>query len=686
MLKIKRLKIDNYGTLSNREIELGGGLNVIYGKNESGKSTMRSFLHAMFYGLKNSSEKSDRKKYMPWSGGGMSGAMLVERDGKEIELRRTFGARASGDKFSASDPVSGEAIEGIFSDNAGEELLGVSENVFIKTAYIKQGTAAAPGADGEITARLMNLAASGDEDISAEKTLDVIERAKRSLKAKNKTYSPGAVDRLAARKNTLLEERFRAERMEREAAEKRKHLARLCERRDGVLSELKRAEGLRARKADAAAVKDGKLLKRLGKELAELRENSLLKSFDGFDEEDCRETESRAARLAELSAATAASEIDERERRLGDLEAEDGKSKAGLCIVGVCCAVTLLVIGVIFGTVLSGALYALCALGVILGAACAALLVKSNKRAKAAEAARDEIKAELDELRARECERERERGELKAELDAEYERLGISGIEQLRVKYREYIRLTAAIEASEKSFADVLGDRNAEELIEKSARLEAELAGLEDEINGAGELTDRLIISRDELDAQIRKCEFELDNLPIVSISDIDGEIGAIDEELGVLETRLAALEIADSEIRAAFDEARGSFGAVLNREVNSRLKTLTGGKYGDVRVSNEYGMKILAGGEPIDAASLSMGTYEQIYLALRLGIAELICGNNIVVIADDICAQYDDERAEYALGQLREASEKYQVIMFTCHDRDLRNAEKTEGVNVVRL
>ena len=66
---IKKIQINNFGKLKNKEITLKNGINVIYGENESGKSTLLDFIVSMFYGInknKNGKEISNYDKYTPW--------------------------------------------------------------------------------------------------------------------------------------------------------------------------------------------------------------------------------------------------------------------------------------------------------------------------------------------------------------------------------------------------------------------------------------------------------------------------------------------------------------------------------------------------------------------------------------------------------------------------------------------
>lgn len=85
---IKNVQVNNFGKLKNLKIELKEGINLIYGENESGKSTLLEFLTCMFYGINKNS------KYIPWGEGEFSGKINYELDnGEEFEVYRDFTKR-----------------------------------------------------------------------------------------------------------------------------------------------------------------------------------------------------------------------------------------------------------------------------------------------------------------------------------------------------------------------------------------------------------------------------------------------------------------------------------------------------------------------------------------------------------------------------------------------------------------
>ena len=93
-MKVEEIKINAFGTLKNKEINLSDKINIIHGKNESGKSTLLAYIKTAFYGIsrnKNGKEISDYDKYKPWSGEEFSGKIKYTLDnGEQFEIFRAF--------------------------------------------------------------------------------------------------------------------------------------------------------------------------------------------------------------------------------------------------------------------------------------------------------------------------------------------------------------------------------------------------------------------------------------------------------------------------------------------------------------------------------------------------------------------------------------------------------------------
>ena len=67
---IRRLAIRNFGKIHNTTLELSPGINVLYGENESGKTTLHTFVKCMLYGMHRSRGRAAKTdtyaRYEPW--------------------------------------------------------------------------------------------------------------------------------------------------------------------------------------------------------------------------------------------------------------------------------------------------------------------------------------------------------------------------------------------------------------------------------------------------------------------------------------------------------------------------------------------------------------------------------------------------------------------------------------------
>ena len=161
----------SFGKLENETLTFHDGLNVIYAPNDSGKSTWCAFIQAMLYGI-DSSERMrtgylpDKLRYAPWSGAPMEGSMELTAEHCDITItRRTRSKSAPMQDFSAVYTGSNVPVRGLTAANAGEQLTGVSKDVFRRSAFIAQGTMAVTGSP-DLEKRIGAIVSTGEEQTS----------------------------------------------------------------------------------------------------------------------------------------------------------------------------------------------------------------------------------------------------------------------------------------------------------------------------------------------------------------------------------------------------------------------------------------------------------------------------------------------------------------------------------------
>ena len=181
-MQINNIEIISFGKFKNKTINLKNGVNIISGENESGKSTVISFIFAMFYGFGESRGKSLslREKYTPWDGGVCEGKLsLTTDDGKNITIYRKAGSAKKYDTLMVYDTNTANELS-----VSPAELIGIGSDTFLKTLCIRQLACVTDGGNEEMLGKLSNIASTADENISYEKARKILENSRREISPK----------------------------------------------------------------------------------------------------------------------------------------------------------------------------------------------------------------------------------------------------------------------------------------------------------------------------------------------------------------------------------------------------------------------------------------------------------------------------------------------------------------------
>jgi len=185
-MKINKLNLESFGKFKNKEICLSDGINIIYGENETGKSTIHNFINGMLYGflkpyIKTTQYLPEHEKYRPWDYDGYKGSIEIGFNGKNLKIQRNFTKGVEETKV--FDLVTGEEVTKSFDMGKsnrvfqpGMELFGVNSSVFTNTLSIGQLSLITDSrlAD-EIRDRITQSSLGSGENISVEKALERID-------------------------------------------------------------------------------------------------------------------------------------------------------------------------------------------------------------------------------------------------------------------------------------------------------------------------------------------------------------------------------------------------------------------------------------------------------------------------------------------------------------------------------
>ena len=179
-MKLISCHIDAYGKLKNVDVDFNKGITTICEKNGYGKTTLASFIKAMFYGLENSRKKlGERAKYQPFDGGNFGGELTFLCQKGVFKIRRNFLGTATKDEFflyNAENNLKSDE----FSSNIGRELFGVGRETFDATVFFGQKELVSEIND-DIKASLSTGKLYGDD-------VDALSKALLKIKEKIKDY------------------------------------------------------------------------------------------------------------------------------------------------------------------------------------------------------------------------------------------------------------------------------------------------------------------------------------------------------------------------------------------------------------------------------------------------------------------------------------------------------------------
>lgn len=611
-MKFLSLHIDGFGKFHDQSIDFEDSLNIIYGKNEAGKSTLHTFIRCMLFGLERGRGRASKNdlysKYEPWQNRGSYGGQLrVEHEGKAYRIERNF------DKDHKSLAIINET-DGCAVEHPSEflkELLGgLTETTYTNTISIGQLKSAT---DGGMVTELHNYIAN--MNTSGNMALNIT-KAVAHLKSRRKELERQLVPEAARNYTALLAETKTIER-EISAPE--------------YENQLQLYQNMKVQVRDLLSQKQ------------EEKEALLQKISKG------RQALSDAQFSDEASIQTYQ---DETEITYGEYKtaktASERKSRLILAIVFIVLAALMAGVAAltaynsahtirIFPALtdpLSASIGAsfgigIFAAGFVLLATLGIALILRGKHLKRDVAMSSKL---LQEVFSR--------------------HLGDSAIsdeamEAFEARMEEFKRLSQVLVRSEASVKEQSAEINTlqekettcDQAISKQQRTQWELE----------KKLDHLTHCKDQIELLKHTLE----------------ENDRIREEV-------TAIDLAIDTMTELSDTIRDSFGLYLNKTASDLISGITGGIYNSMSVDENLNIFMNTKTKLVPVSQVSSGTMDQIYLALRLAAAKLIQGDSVSMplIFDDSFVLYDDERLRTALRWLSEAYGG-QIIIFTCHQRE---------------
>ena len=640
-MRLIDLHIEGFGKFHDLDLRFAEGMNILYGHNEAGKSTLHAFLQAMLYGLERrpgiGSAAKLHKKYRPWDAPERFGGTLrLAHEGRIYRIVRDFNA----DDLSA-DGATISSLE-IWDETAGIRvpdprgflqamLGGISETAFENTVSIGQlRSATSRSMVHELKSYITNLSTTGDMSLDSAGALKLLRQQRSALEAKRvpeaaKSYAQligeiRNIEREIAqpeyenqlRKYQALRSEVRTEQVDRQT--RREELLQKTAAQEAVLAQagFDSGDDIRGAKEHADMLYS---LCQIGAEPRERVIRIALPLLFGLLTILC-------GIAAVLITAVESPAFAQRfhlapEKVPGLVAAVSGSGLSATILVAT--SIGLLVLCMLLFV---WRLYANAARTGFLretAAELSAMLTKQIGTAEISDPAMESFRTHMDELLRAEEELDTQRTTL-AEVSAELQNLS----------------------NDERRYDVELQKQN-----EKQTELEGKLQHLANVKNRA-EMLKRTL---DENDA---------------------------------ISTEIDAINLAAETMTELQSSIQSSFGHYLNKEAGELIAGITGGVYDSMWIDQNLDIFMNTPGKIVPIEDVSSGTMDQIYLALRLAAARLIQGDTgaaearLPLIFDDSFAMYDEQRLASALRYITEIHHG-QILLFTCHTREQRILENED-------
>lgn len=708
-----------FGRLENSTLELDPGLTIIEAPNEGGKSTWTAFLRVMFYGLntRDRTPQADKRRYLPWSGSPMEGRMdLVAGNDAITLIRHTARANSPMGAFSAQYTGSAEPVPWLTAANCGEELLGVPQEVYERSAFIRQSGMVVDQSPA-LEQRIAALITTGEEDTSYTAAAEQLRR-QQNRRRYNKSGLLPQLEQDCAQLRNLLEQ---IRNLEEEAAACEVRQERLAQREQELRQQLalhdaadrsrEVKEALSARDTWEAARQKAQAL---AQDVQALPSRSDLEALRGALQGLTLEQE--AASDAAQEAQKAKDILADADRALSsaplpDQSLPEAPPKNGLLLpllsvaAGILIAALLSLVSTWPVAVIAGILAAALGIG-------SSLFLSRSRRSRweAGQAARR--RQQEQETAAYTVLKER----ADAARDAWQRASAMAEASDLRWRQSlqramEQVRSfqPGAVSDIEDALVAVEGALARRSAAEQALR-EEEAAALRWELrrptvqDAPAAAVERPVLSRSQLQAELSSNTAGQEELrrrrhtaqgQIQALGDsaqLEAELAEKEERRKALQEEYDAVTLASQVLEQANLTLQQRFSPALGEKSAEIFTKLTQGKYNKVLLNKTLTPSAQEKGSllPRETFQLSQGTADQLYLAVRLAICEMVlpADKAAPLVLDDALVTFDDDRMAQALSYLVQLSQRRQILLFTCQSREaacLRDRH-LPGVRHIRL
>ena len=632
-MKINKIKINSYGKIKNKEIKLNNNLNIIYGKNESGKSTILNFIFNILYGIqknKNGKEISDYEKYKPWDSDEFSGKITYELDNKnKYEIYREFNKK-NPNIFNEQ----GEEISNKFNINKknGNEFFveqtNIDSKMFLATSIsLQQEVKFGKDIKSMLLQKISNMLETGQDNISYKESIDKLnklqlekigtERTKeRPINIINKKYEENQekINLLKIEQNLKEENQEKINQLKKEINENKNKI--------NLFLDVKNIFNKNEINNEKIKIKE--------KIIRENNNNkNIINKNINFENNNYNKIKNN--------------KLIENKKQL-----KNKKIKKYNIILFILIIINLIWIYLIKNKIIKYLIAFIIPIYLIIYY----LKIRTiNKKIK-----------ELEKQNNNNIENnENEINKLKNQLNLLDNNSKIMEEQIEKEKNKNIYLLNIEKKKIFDKYSDIFNIEKINEIFNEND-IDKKINILQTMIeNSSNELTK----------LEIKQEEFEEQSSEIVRLEEEQEILGS---QLKELKEKNDAIELVKETIEKAYEKLKENINPEFNKKLSENISKITNGKYNNILFNDEQGLIVeLPNGNYVSADRLSIGTIDQIYLSLRLASIDEISNEKLPIILDEAFAYFDDIRLENIMLFLSKEFKDRQIIIFTCTTRELR-------------
>lgn len=631
-MKIQQLNIHSYGKIKDKEIKFGDNINIIFGKNESGKSTIMHYIVNSFYGTsknKKSRELSDYDKYLPWSSDDFSGRLSYKLDnGEKFEIYRDFNKKNPKIYNELKEDISNKFnIDKSLGNQFFYEQTKVDEDLFLSTVVSNQQEVKLGKTEqGVLIQKIANLVGTGDDNTSFRIAMDRINR--RQLDEIGTSRSREKPINIIQKKLTDLQE-------EKNVLEKYKNSQ--YEIEEKILNKKEEISDLESEMQMYKDIKN--VLENLKSEQEKINLQKQLKS-------------NNSAKISEYDFNIDKIQEENKNLILEFFENKKVKKEKNDFTFFVSIFV-LILINILQFVFLKNAIVKISICCILLVITLVSIFAyfrrkkqneeaikKYNEKQKKAEIIKEKINLIEDEIKKLERENNNIEKNIKS-IEEKIEEEKRKKLDFIYIKYHKNIN------------EDFLNIKTLEQIQFKIQLLQEKISNT------------KVDLHRFELDKS--NIEPQLDKL-----ANIEEEIELQKEKKQQLEKLNMSFELAKTILTKCYENMKETVTPKFTQNLSQNIADITNNKYKNVNFNEQSGLVVeTEKGDYVSASHLSVGTIEQLYLSLRLSMIKDLSSETLPIILDEAFAYFDDERLTNFLETISKKYKENQILIFTCTDRE---------------